>query len=551
MNTQRDPSLHLENERLRERLAELEDTLEAIRNGHVDALVNGTDLFILESAESASNRFRGQVLQQVSEAVIALDNDHHITYINEAAEKQYGRRSADVLGLQVNELYETRWAHPEDEQAAMASLNDHGHWRGENIQVTRNGEVLHVESMMKVLRDAEGSAIGLLSVTRDITQRVKDRNALEESARQKDHFLATLAHELRNPLSPLMNGLQLLEAATDPALVESTRQMMLRQLNHMVRLVDDLMDLSRISRGKLVLRKAVMDLTHIVNTAVETSMPLMKGQHHRFDLRVSPGTYLVNGDSTRLAQVLSNLLNNAAKYTPPGGRIELRMERDGDHAVLRVKDNGIGIDPASIEGIFDMFTQVDGSIQGAGGLGIGLNISKRLTAMHNGTLEAHSEGAGHGSEFVLRLPLAEVPTPSRANVQEASAPPVPSLRILVVDDNLDGALSLSMVLRKTGNEVEVAHNGAQALEVGAMFRPDVVFMDLGMPIMDGYEACQHMRGSPWGQRARIVAVSGWGQEGDRERSRMSGFDEHIVKPIERHTLQRVIQSVAAERAAGK
>lgn len=530
-----------ENEALRERLAELEETLHAIRTGQVDALVDGTDIYTLESAESASNRFRGEVLQQISETVIAVDNDHRITYINEATEKRYGRNATDVIGLKVSALYEYKWNRPEDEQVAHDAIRDHGHWRGENIHVKRDGEVLHVESVINVLRDEDGKRVGLLAVMRDITQQVKDRDALSESARQKDHFLATLAHELRNPLAPLMNGLQLLEGdSVEKEVLTSTRAMMQRQLDQLVRLVDDLLDMSRISRGKLELRNEHLDLVKVLSMAVETSKPLIDRGRHQLKVSVQPGKFPVHGDRTRLAQIISNLLNNAAKYTPPGGRISVDVALQDGEAVLRVTDNGIGISPGEIDRIFDMFTQVDGSVQGAGGLGIGLNIAQRLASMHGGMLEVESGGRNRGSCFTFRIPLTPHATNGVAEKARPGAGSDPGIRILVVDDNADIAYTMLMLLRRAGHAVEVAHDGEEAIRMGAKTRPHLVLMDIGMPVMDGYEACKRMRAEGWGQRARIVAVSGWGQEDDRNKSREAGFDGHMVKPIERGTLERVI-----------
>ncbi len=393
---------------LRARLEELEETLEAIRTGQVDALVDGTDIYTLESAESASNRFLGQVLQQVSETVLALDNDNLITYINDAAEKQYGLTATEVMGMPVTALFNYDWTAATDERSMLKAINDHGHWRGENIHIKHNGEVLHVESIVNVLRDQKGERIGLLAVMRDITQRVKDREALKESARQKDHFLATLAHELRNPLAPLMNGLQLLDPEDmDAEIMTVTRDMMQRQLDHLVRLVDDLLDMSRISRGVLELRNESMDLVTAFNMALETSKPLIDRQGHLLKINIAPGKYPVHGDRTRLAQVISNLLNNAAKYTPARGEITIGLVSQNGEAVLSIADNGIGIDAEEIDRVFDMFAQVDGSVQGAGGLGIGLNIAKRLAFMHGGKLEVKSDGRNKGSCFTLRIPLVD------------------------------------------------------------------------------------------------------------------------------------------------
>jgi PAS domain S-box-containing protein len=534
-------ALIAEVEALRERVAELEEVLHAIRTGQVDALVDGDDIYTLGSAESSSNRFRGQVLQQISETVIAMDNDQRITYINEAAERQYERKATDVIGLPLSELHESRWIEPADEQSAWDAIRDHGHWRGENLHVKRNGEVIHVESVVNVLHDEANRPIGLLAVMRDISEHVKARQALAESSAQKDRFLATLAHELRNPLSPLMNGLQLLEGDdVDLKLLNTTRAMMQRQLDNLVRLVDDLLDLSRISRGRLELRNEQVDLVKVLHMAVETSRPLIDRHGHQLRVNVQPGTYPVYGDNTRLAQVISNLLNNATKYTPDGGTITVDLAAQEGVAVLHVSDTGIGIRPEEIDRVFDMFTQVNDSLQGGGGLGIGLNLAQRLSVMHGGRLEAYSNGIGRGSSFTLHVPLkAFITTVSSGSVPVELANGI-GIRILVVDDDPDIAGSMVVILRRAGHTVESARNGEDAIPLGAIFKPQLVLMDIGMPVMDGYEACRRMRAEKWGQCSRIIAISGWGQEGDRKLSRDAGFDGHVVKPIERTMLERVI-----------
>jgi PAS domain S-box-containing protein len=545
MSTQEHSKPDRELATMRERLMELEETLNAIRSGQVDALVHGNSIFTLESAESASNRFRGQVLQQISETVIAVDNEGLITYLNEAAEEQYGRSAMEVLGLPLTALYRYTWADPAEEQVARKAIRAHGHWRGEHLHVKLDGEVLHVESVVNVLRDAEGERIGLLAVMRDITERVRDREALAESARQKDHFLATLAHELRNPLAPLMNGLQLLhDDALDTDMLSATQGMMQRQLDHLVRLVDDLMDLSRISRGKLELRKEDLDLSQVLNMAIETSKPLIERSGHQLNVEVGSGPFPVHGDATRLAQIISNLLNNAAKYTPYGGVITVELSLHPQDVVLRISDTGLGIAPDQLHRIFDMFTQVDATEHGAGGLGIGLSLSQRLAQMHDGQLDAQSGGKNKGSSFTLHLPVSER-TPSQP---EAPAPALRSdekWRVLAVDDNEDVATTTALVLRKLGQQARSVFSGAQALECGADLKPHLVLMDLGMPGMSGHEACARMRSTSWGSDIMIVAISGWGQDSDRARSRDAGFDEHLVKPLELHTIQRLLGKLAA------
>ncbi len=536
--------LTAENEDLRIRLAEALDTLRAIREGGVDALVDGGQIYTLDSAISETNRFRGQVLAQINEAVVALDNDHRITYINTAAEQQYGVTSSEVLGLPVGAMYSYRWIHPDDEAKAEKALAETDHWRGENIHTTRDGSEIQVESSVSLLRSAEGRPIGHLAVIRDVTQRARTQAALEESGRQKDHFLATLAHELRNPLSPIMNGLYLMDPSMqDPESMETTRVMMMRQLQHMVRLVDDLMDLSRISRGKFDLRLELVDLTSVLAMAIEASRPLIDKHGHHLKVHMAPGTFTVNGDSNRLMQVISNLLNNAAKYTPPGGHIELRLERAGGQAVITVKDDGIGIEKEAIDRVFDMFAQVDPEpkARSGGGLGIGLNIAKRLVLMHHGSIELMSDGTGKGSEFVVKLPLSKErrqdPQGRTGPLQERTAR---KRRILVVDDNLDAAETLAQILRATGHVVKVANDGQRALEVGKELAPELILMDIGMPLMDGCETCERMRLESWGKNVRIVALSGWGQDHDRRRSMEAGFDAHMVKPMDRQVLEQMI-----------
>jgi len=543
-------ALKAENEELRERLSEFAQTLEAIRNGEVDALVDGHNVFVLDSAETASNRFRGQVLEQIEDVVVAIDLEERITYINPAAENKYGRKASEVLGLPLRELYSHFWVPPEEEAQARKAWARNESWRGEKIHLKRDGTRIHLEATISVLHDADGKAIGRLGVMRDIGERIRSQRALEEAGRQKDRFLATLAHELRNPLSPIMNGLQLLEfTQDDPQMMATTRAMMQRQLDHMVRLVDDLMDVSRINRGKLELRKRTVDLNHTLTMAVEAALPLIEENDHTLVQHIADHPLWVDADTNRLMQVISNLLTNAAKYTDPGGRIDLYAESDGKHAVVRVKDNGIGLSPEDHQRIFEMFAQVKGGQAVGRGLGIGLNIAQRLAHMHNGTLEVKSEGLGKGSEFDLRVPLVRQMEPVTDQPEPgAEVDSGTTRRILVVDDNRDGATSLAAILRKSGHRVEIAFSGGQALEIGSTFHPDLVFMDIGMPDMSGHETCQLMRMEGWGEHIRIIALSGWGQQQDLERSKQSGFDEHLVKPIASAAVRRLADACGVQES---
>lgn len=372
---------------------------------------------------------------------------------------------------------------------------------------------------------------------------------LSEAGHRKDEFLATLSHELRNPLAPIRNALQLMRLSSDPQIQEDSRTMMERQLSQMVRLVDDLMDVSRITRGKVELRREQVPLATIVSSAVETSRPLIEAMGHTLRIDLSPHPVTVNADVTRLAQVFSNLLNNACKYSERGGRIELIVERSEGEAILRVRDNGVGIAADQLPRIFEMFAQVDRSIdRSQGGLGIGLTLVRRLVEMHGGTVEATSAGLGQGSEFIVRLPLAiDVPQTSAVGQSELVLAKT-KLRILIVDDNRDAADSVAMMLKLVGNELHTAYDGESGVEAAAKHRPDVILFDIGLPKLNGYEACRRIRELPWGQKPIIIAVTGWGQEEDRRRSRDAGFDHHLVKPVDPMALMQFLATVSvAER----
>ncbi len=376
--------------------------------------------------------------------------------------------------------------------------------------------------------------------------------ALREEDERKTEFLAVLAHELRNPLAPLRNGLQIMQlACNQPEAVEQARGMMERQLQHLSRLVDDLLDLSRVSRGRIELRKERIALAAVVASAVETCDPILKQDHHTLIVAQPEEPLYVDGDKTRLAQALSNLLNNAAKYSDPGSQIHLSVRRADSEAILSVKDTGMGIPAEMLPRIFDMFTQVDRSLEKSqGGLGIGLTIVKRLIQMHGGRVEAHSEGYGKGSEFILRLPLVASPVrESRTDAQDPHpTPSTPRHRILVVDDHTDAANSMAMMLQMMGNEVQTAQDGLAGVAAAETFRPDLILLDIGMPRLNGYDACRRIREQPWGKKMVIVALTGWGQEEDKRRSQEAGFDSHLIKPVEPAALEKLLATLPARTA---
>ena len=400
------------------------------------------------------------------------------------------------------------------------------------------------------VRNARGLITGWAGIHLDIHRIKQVENELRELDQRKNEFLATLAHELRNPLAPLRNGLEVLRlAGANPATAEKARTMMERQLRQMVRLVDDLLDVSRVSRGKIELRREDVDLAAVLRNALETSQPLMAERGHELVAHLPPERIVVNADVTRLSQVFWNLLNNAAKYTEPGGRVDLTVRVQGGEVAVSIRDNGIGI-PAEMQSrVFDIFTQVDRALEKTqGGLGIGLSIAKRLVEMHGGSIAVASEGHRKGSEFTVRLP-ARVATDRGTRGEEPApiAPRGPRHRILVADDNADSVATLSLMLEALGHDVRVAHDGVQTVETAESFRPDAILMDIGMPGLNGFDACARIRARPWARDVFIVALTGWGQDEDKLRSKAAGFDRHLVKPVEPAMLERMILALPARQ----
>jgi len=374
-----------------------------------------------------------------------------------------------------------------------------------------------------------------------LAERLRNEQALRAADRRKDEFLATLGHELRNPLAPILNSLEILKlsgAASEGGAAHAC-SVMERQVSHLNRLVDDLLEVSRITRGIIEVKKEPQDLGAIVKGAVDTSRPILDGMRHQLQFTPPTEPMVVSGDAVRLTQVFSNLINNAAKYTNHGGHITVAIGRDGEQAVVAVRDDGIGIAPNLLSSVFDMFMQVDRSTRRAqGGLGIGLTLVKSLVGMHGGGVEAHSDGPGLGSEFVVRLPLIK----EAAATQEASrrAQSLPSRRILIVDDSRDGGESLSVLLRVLGADVSLVHSGQAALQAVESFRPDAVLLDIGMPGMDGYEVARRIRASSLNRGILLIALTGWGQEEDRQRSAAAGFNHHLVKPADIDQLRQLL-----------
>jgi signal transduction histidine kinase/CheY-like chemotaxis protein len=364
--------------------------------------------------------------------------------------------------------------------------------------------------------------------------------SLTDADRRKDVFLATLAHELRNPLAPIRTGIQILRMTSADARAKTLLPMMERQVQHLTRLLDDLLDVSRITRGKVALQVETIDIRQVVDAAVAASRPLIEQMQHELAIDVPAGAIMLPADPVRLTQVVSNLLNNAAKFTPRGGHIALRVRQAGDQIEVSVADDGIGIPAGRFESIFEMFTQIEGAVADVhSGLGIGLGLVKGLVALHGGTIEVHSAGVGRGSEFRVQLPMRGTVGGASVTAPAAGAHGV-AQKILVVDDNRDAAASLRMLLELMGHDVRVAHGGDEGVRVAADFRPHAILLDLGMPDVDGYEACRRIRATAWGGDIRMIAVTGWGQDEDRRKSTAAGFEAHLVKPVRPDALARLL-----------
>jgi PAS domain S-box-containing protein len=421
-------------------------------------------------------------------------------------------------------------------------------FRNEDVVIERpDGSRISVLVNIDPLRDEHGRVTGAINVFHDTTALKQAEAALREADRHKDEFLATLSHELRNPLAPLRNALNLLRlsGAADGAHA-ATHQMMERQVNQLVRMVDDLLEISRVSLGTFELRKERIALDTVVRNALETSNPLMREAGHELVVSLPAEPLWLEGDPVRLSQILANLLNNAARYSDPGGRIAVRAEHAGGEARIAVQDNGHGIAPEDLPRLFAMFMRSERSRQSSqGGLGIGLALTRRLAEMHGGAVEARSDGVDRGSEFTVRLPLAAPPPGQEAGERRPAPVRGAGLRrrILVVDDNRDAGDSLGMILRHLGADVRVARDGDEALEAFAAYAPAVVLLDIGMPGMDGYEVARRMRALNPGRPSALVALTGWGQEEDRRRAREAGFDHHLVKPAELHDIQALLASL--------
>ena len=467
----------------------------------------------------------------------------------------------EILRSKVSVLVELYCKRRELKEAnrSLAQVNQRLAAANTTLQAEKTRELEALNRTLSQANDELASANRLLQS--EVAERARAELALKEADRHKDEFLAMLAHELRNPLAPIYNAVQLMrrKPIEDPQLSWS-RDVIERQIAHLSRLVDDLLDVSRITRGKINLSKEPYEITNLIARAVETTHPMFAERAHDLTVDVPAEPLKVFGDPTRLTQALGNVLSNAAKYTERGGRIAIAVRRDGAEVTIRVTDSGEGIPANLLPVIFNLFTQLDRTSGHAqGGLGIGLALVRRLVEMHGGSVTAHSDGVGKGSEFVIRLPVHSdaLASPEASNgslVHQVSdsapaAPPEASdpvkRRILLADDNNDALESLATLLQLGGHDVVTASNGALALEGAERHRPEVVLLDIGMPVLDGYEVARRIRAQPWGRSVTLVALTGWGQDSDRRRSRDAGFDSHLVKPLDMDKLAELLQSLPA------
>jgi PAS domain S-box-containing protein len=495
--------------------------------------------------------FLASIVASSDDAIISKTLDGLILTWNAGAERIFGYSAEEAIGKPITLLI-PRERHDEERGLLERLRRGERVHHFETVRVTKDGRLIDVSLTVSPILDSTGRVVGASKVARDITDRKLAELALRDVDRRKDEFLAILAHELRNPLAPIRNSLHILRLTSqnDPV-GERVGDMMDRQVNHMVRLVDDLLEVSRITSGKIALRKERVDLAAILQNSMETSRPLIDAVDHHLTLAFPPEPLIVDGDPVRLAQVFANLLNNSAKYTDAGGEIGITARREGGWAVISVRDTGAGIPREMLPSVFELFTQIDRHADRAqGGLGIGLTLVKSLVEMHGGTVQANSAGLGQGSEFVVRLPLVSDKRPAElSGTPEISTSLLKPRRVLVVDDNRDAAESMGILLKLLGADVHVAYSGAEALEALPTYRPEVVLLDIGMPGMDGHEVARRIRQQPEFQKVTLIALTGWGQDEDRRRSQTAGFDYHLIKPADVDALQALLALVERNEEA--
>ncbi len=506
-----------------------------------------------QRALETSEKLYRAIGESINYGVWVADADGRVIYMSDSFLK--------LVGLTHEQVANDGWGsvlHPDEVEATLAAWKQTARsgtmWYREHRFLGVDGKYHSMLAQGVPIRDEQGVIQRWAGINLDISRLKNTERALLEADRRKDEFLATLAHELRNPLAPIRNAVRILDsAAADERQRKWGREVIARQVQRMSLLLDDLLDVSRITRGQLELKKDYVELKSVVSVAVETARPLLDAKQHQLTVNLPADSVKLEADPLRLSQVIGNLLTNAAKYTDSQGRITLDARVQNAELVIAIRDNGIGLTQESLPGLFTMFSQVNSAIDRAeGGLGIGLALVKGLVALHGGRVEVRSEGLGRGSEFIVHLPH-EVLAPSAAVVPEethgaANAPAVRRCTVLVADDNRDAAESLAMVLRFAGYDVLIAFGGAEALEIGQRERPRAAIIDIGMPGMSGHEVARRMRLEAWGRNAVLIALTGWGQEQDRQAAKAAGFDEHLTKPLDPDAVERVLEGLLRDNA---
>jgi PAS domain S-box-containing protein len=497
-----------------------------------------------EELRQSEQRLRLLVESVRDYAIFMLDKDGYVRSWNKGAQAIKGYAASEIIGRHFSEFYT-----PEDIASGkpgrkLATAREQGSVEDEGWRVRKDGSLFWANVVLTAVRDSRGELVGFAKVTRDMSDR-KRLEELERSSQRMSEFLAMLAHELRNPLAPIRNAVTImqLETLTSPTL-RNCRDVIDRQLTHVTRLVDDLLDVGRLTTGKIKLRKELVRVGEVILRSAETVRPLVEARRHQLNLDLPAQAIYVHGDSVRLSQVVQNLLINAAKYTPEGGVIDLKLREADGYATIAVSDNGRGIDAAQLDRIFELFNQGEGGSGADSGLGIGLTLARSLVQMHGGSLTAESAGIGKGSTFTVLLPAAPA---AETESTESESVEASGLRVLVVDDNRDSADSATDILRLLGNNVECAYNGASAIELARRFKPAVILLDLAMPGMDGFEVRRQLRAQPELEDAYLIAMTGFGNEDDKRRTRAAGFDGHLTKPVELDGLISLLNEARGRR----
>jgi PAS domain S-box-containing protein len=542
----------------------IDDSAAPIRNTRGD--VAGVVLVFRDVSErrkaekalrESEERFRLLVESTHDYAIFMLDPQGHVSSWNTGAERIKGYKADEIIGKHFSCFYPKEAVAKGWPAYELTMATNQGHFEDVGWRVRKDGSQFWANVVISALRDEGGTLRGFSKITRDLSERRQlERATLQAELmvdlnRRKDEFLAMLSHELRNPLAPILNAVHLLhlQKNEDP-IQQQARVIIERQVQHLTRLVDDLLEVSRVTTGRIRLEQENIDMAGIVERAADTVRPLLVQRSHEFSLTLPSEPLWVFADPTRMEQVVVNLLTNAAKYTPDRGRIWLTLQRQGEEAVMRVRDSGVGIAPEFLPSIFDSFTQADRSLdRSQGGLGIGLTVVQRVVEMHGGRVEAHSAGLGHGSEFLVRLPAVAPPMSRLTTPHNPGGHSAQALRVLVVDDNKDSADSAAMLLRCSGHDVQVAYSGTGALEAAAAHQPHAILLDLGLPEMDGYEVARRLRQNPRFKNVLLIAVSGYGQDSDLQRSQEAGFSAHLLKPVEIEQINDALQALGGRHGS--